>query len=71
MGYIVKITDISGLWYNYIAEGRNYTVARESFVPFTTNPKEAKVYKSRKVAEKAGMYRKGANMIGKIEIIEV
>lgn len=55
---------------DYIAEGRNYTVQGESFVPVTGRRVDAKRYKTYKMAEKASK-RSGENMRGKIKIIEV
>ena len=64
MSYVVMIGN------DYIAEGRNYIVQGESFVPFTGRFADAKRYKTYKMAEKASK-RSGGNMRGKIEIIEV
>lgn len=64
MSYVVRIDN------DYIADGRNYTVQGESFVPFTGRFVDAKRYKTYKMAEKASK-RSGENMRGEIEIIEV
>lgn len=63
MSFIVMVDN------EYIAEGRNYTVQGESFVPFTGRRVDAKRYKTYKMAEKASR-RSGENMRGKITIIE-
>lgn len=55
---------------DYIAEGRNYTVQGETFVPFTESFVRAKRYKTYKAAERASK-RSGQNMYGEIAIIEV
>ncbi len=66
MPYVVKVDN------DYIAEGRNYTVQDESFVPFTGMFVEAKRYKTYKMAEK-DTKRHGANMAmcRNIRIVEV
>lgn len=63
MSFIVMVDN------EYIAEGRNYTVQGESFVPFTGRRVDAKRYRTYKMAEKASR-RSGENMHGKITIIE-
>ena len=68
MKYVVAIAD--GCMTNYIAEGKNYIVQGSSYVPFAGSIKEAKKYKTRELAEKASN-RRGENMIGRKEIIEV
>lgn len=68
MRYVVAV--ISNGMTDFIADGRNYTVNGESFVPFVGRIAEAKKYKTRKFAERASN-RNGANMYGEIEIIEV
>ena len=65
MSYVVRIDGT-----DFIADGRNYTVQGESFVPFTGRFADAKRYKTYKMAEKASK-RSGENMRGKIEIVEV
>ena len=64
MSYVVKIDN------DYIAEGRNYTVQGESFVPITGNFANAKRYNTYKLAERASN-RHGENMRGNIQIIKV
>lgn len=68
MKYIISVT------YNqhtdYVAEGNNYTINGSTYVPMTGFASEAKRYKTRKLAERASN-RKGENMWGRIEIVEV
>lgn len=64
MSYVVRIGN------DYIAEGRNYIVQGESFVPFTGRLADARRYKTYQMAVKASG-RIGENMSGKIDIIEV
>ena len=72
MKYIIRIKDYFGSipQCDYVAEGTNYKVGGESYVPLTSRRDEARRYKSRKIAERASQ-RSGANMYGEIEIIEV
>lgn len=64
MSYIVRVGS------DYIADGNNYTVQGESFVPFTGRFTDAKKYKTYKMAER-GAKRRGENMHGEISIIEI
>lgn len=64
MSYVVMIGN------DYIAEGRNYIVQGESFVPFTGRLVDARRYKTYQMAVKASK-RIGKNMSGKIDVIEV
>ena len=66
MPYVVKVDN------DYIANGKNYIVQGESFVPFTGMFVEAKRYKTYKMAEKATQ-RSGTNMAmcREISIVEV
>lgn len=64
MSWIVSIQDHGHT--EYIAEGRNYCVGGESYVPFTSRGK-AKRYSSYVRAVQATK-RHGANMYGHIEI---
>ena len=64
MSYVVMVgTD-------YIANGRNYIVQGEEFVPVTGRFADARRYKTRSQAEK-GANRTGENMRYEIKIIEV
>lgn len=67
--YVVRITYYNGHC-EYIYSGRNYVVNGCSYVPFTERIGEARKYKTKYAAEKACL-RKGENMFGHIEIIEV
>lgn len=68
MAYIVAIT----VQYHtdYIADGKNYVVNGNSYVPLTCRIQEAKRYKTFALAQRASL-RKGENMFGTIEIKEV
>lgn len=68
MKYIVSIT--FNCHREYIAEGRNYTVNGEIYVPLTEKMDEAKRYKTGNTARRAIM-RRGENMNGRIDILEV
>ena len=69
MAYVIAVID-NHYHTEYIAEGRNYTVGGESFVPFTPKIQEAKRYKTYALAQKASL-RSGENMYGTIKIKEV
>lgn len=68
MAYVIRITE--QYCRDYIAEGKNYTVNGELFVPVTERIQEAKRYKTLGLAQRASL-RKGENMHGVIEIIDV
>ncbi len=68
MKFIVSITDNGCV--SYIAPGKNYKVNNETYVCLTTRIGEERRYKTRSAAEKAAN-RRGANMYGIIEILEV
>lgn len=66
MPYVVQVDN------DYIAEGKNYVVQEESFVPFTGWLKEARRYKTYEMAKRATK-RSGTNMgmCREIKIVEV
>lgn len=68
MKYIVSIIENNHT--EYIAEGKNYTVNGAVYVPLTERKNEAKRYKTGNVARRAIM-RRGENMVGRIDILEV
>ncbi len=66
MAYVVRVDN------DYIAEGKNYVVQGESFVPFTGILEEARRYKTYETAKRATK-RRGTNMAmcRYIKVIEV
>ena len=66
MTYVVRVDN------DYIAEGKNFVVQGESFVPFTGRLEEARRYKTYEMAKRATK-RSGENMgmCREIEVIEI
>ena len=62
--YVVKTGN------DYVADDKTYMVQGEMFVPLVSSFRDAKKYKTYAAAKKASQ-RKGENMWGKIEILDM
>lgn len=69
MKYVIRVNHDNTS--KYIAKGSNYIMKGKSYVPMVSNVEEAKRFSKYETANKMAMYRKGTNMLGLFEIIEV
>lgn len=68
MKYVIRVNNNTS---KYIAKGSNYVIKGKSYVPMVSNIEEAKRFSTYDAANKMAMYRKGTNMLGLFEIIQV